>query len=164
MEKWYLIQSKPHKEEGAGEYLSRKGIEIYLPLMERVVVRNGSSSLALRPLFPSYLFGKFDLHEKYALVKYGHGVRQVIGFGDYPLSVPDEIIEAIRARAGGGNIIRKARRFKKGDIVALTSGPFRNITGVFDHWISDSERICILLNCIGYGPRMEVHYSQAEHV
>lgn len=164
MQKWYLIQSKPRREEGAGEYLSRKGIEIYFPLMERVVVRNGSSSTALKPLFPSYLFGKFELHEKYALVKYGHGVSRIVGFGDYPLPVPDEIIEAIRVRAGGGNVIRKARRFAKGDVVAINSGPFRNITGVFDHWISDSERICILLNCIGYGPRMEVHYSQAEHV
>lgn len=164
MEKWYLIQSKPRKEEIAREYLSRKGVEIYFPLMERVVVRSGAAAKVLKPLFPSYLFGKFELHEKHALVKYGIGVREIVSFGDYPLPVPDDIIEAIRERACGGDIIRKARRFAKGDLVVISAGPFRNITGVFDHWISDTERICILLNCIGYGPRIDIHYSLAEHV
>lgn len=161
MEKWYLIQSKSRKEETAREYLTRKGVEIYFPLMESVVIRGGASLKILKPLFPSYLFGRFKLNEKYALVKYGHGVKEIVGFGGYPLPVPDEIIETIRTRGGGGNIIRKARRFRKGDLVAINAGPFKDITGVFDHWVSDTERICILLNCIGYGPRIDVHYSLA---
>lgn len=164
MEKWYLIQSKPHREEIAHSYLTSKGIEIYFPLMEKVIIRNGAAVKRLKPLFPSYLFGRFDLSSKYALVRFGHGVREIVGFGDYPLPVPEDIIEAIRVRAGGGNIIRKARRFAKGDQVAINAGPFRNMTGIFDHWVSDTERVCILLNCIGYGPRIDVHYSLAEHI
>ncbi len=164
MEKWYLIRSKPHGEEKARGYLAGKGIEIYFPLMEKVIVRRGAAVKILKPLFPSYIFGRFDLNEKYPLVRYGHGVREIVGFGDYPLPVPESIIEAIRARAGGGSVIRKARQFAKGDAVAINAGPFRNLTGIFDHWVSDTERVCILLNCIGYGPRIDVHYSLAEHV
>jgi transcriptional antiterminator RfaH len=164
MENWYLIQSKPRKEELATNYLREKGIEIYFPMMEQVVTRNGAFAKTVKPLFPSYIFGKFDVNEKYSLVQWGHGVREIVSFGSYPLPVPFQIIETIKGRANGGSIIKKARRFRKGDQVAITAGPFRNITGIFEHWISDTERICILLNCIGYGARVDVHYSLAEHI
>ncbi len=164
MENWYLIRCKARKQAVAMSYLRDKGIEIYFPMMEQLIVRNGSASKLLKPLFPSYMFGKFDLNEKYALVQWGHGVREIVSFGNYPLPVPSYIIETIKRRAEGGNVIKKARRFKKGDQLAITAGPFRNITGIFEHWISDTERICILLNCIGYGARVDVHYSLAEHI
>ncbi len=164
MENWYLIRCKPRKEAVAISYLTDKNVEIYFPMMERLMMRKGAFTKLLKPLFPSYMFGKFDVNEKYSLVQWGHGVKEIVSFGHYPLPVPCHIIETIKTRAEGGNIIKKARRFKKGDQVEITAGPFRSLTGIFDHWISDTERICILLNCIRYGARVDVHYSLAEHV
>ena len=164
MENWYLIRCKPRKEAVAITYLRDKNVEVYFPMMEQLVMRKCAISRLLKPLFPSYIFGKFDVNEKYSLVQWGHGVREIVSFGSYPLPVPLQIIEAIKSRADGGNIIKKARRFEKGDQVTITAGPFRNLTGIFDHWVSDTERICILLNYMRYGARVDIHYSLAEHI
>lgn len=164
MRKWYLIRTKPRSEEIAGSYLAGKAIETYLPLMEQMTVRKGAMNKALKPLFPSYVFARFELNSDFALVNWAHGVREIVSFGGNILPVPDYIIEAIKNRAEGGAVIKKARRFSKGDRVAIAAGPLKDFIGVFDHWVSASERVCILLNSIGYGPRVEVHYSLAEHI
>lgn len=84
MENWYLVRCKPRKEGVAISYLRDKGVETYFPMMEQLIIRNGSVSKLLKPLFPSYMFGKFDLNEKYSLVQWGHGVKEIVSFGNYP--------------------------------------------------------------------------------
>jgi transcriptional antiterminator RfaH len=69
MNLWYVIQTKPKKEEEAKSYLSTKGVEIFNPLLETFLLRNGRMNRELKPLFPNYMFGKFDLDQNYPLVR-----------------------------------------------------------------------------------------------
>lgn len=87
MNLWYVIQTKPKKEGEATSYLSNKGVEIISPLIETFTTRNARISKELKPLFPGYIFGKFDLEKNYPLVRWARGVKAVLGFGGYPTPI-----------------------------------------------------------------------------
>ena len=162
---WYVIQTKPKKEEEAKSYLSIKGLEIFGPLIENFSARNGKITKELKPLFPGYIFGKFDLEQDYSLVRWGRGVKKILGLGgNYPTPVGEAVVEIIKKRTDQHGVVRKAYHFKANDTVRVKSGPLKDLLGIFERWVSDSERVRILLNLIGYQPAVEMHYSMVEKV
>lgn len=164
MNLWYVIQTKPKKEGEATSYLSNKGVEIFSPLIESFGYRNGRIGKELKPLFPGYIFGKFDLDEDYPIVRWGKGVKCVLGFGGYPVPLAEEIVLIIKERTDAQNIVRMRRDFKPNDVVRIKAGPLKDLLGIFERWVSDHERVRVLLNLIGYQPAVELHYSMLEKV
>ena len=162
---WFVIQTKPKKEEEAKSYLSMKGVEIFSPQMENFLIRSGSLSKELRPLFPGYIFGKFVLDSDYSLVRWGRGVKKVLGLGgSYPTPVSEEVIEIIKRRTDSYGVVRKSYHFESNDRVRVKSGPLKDLLGIFERWVSDNDRVRVLLNLIGYQPAVEMHYSMIEKV
>jgi transcription antitermination factor NusG len=164
MNLWYVIQTKPKKEEEAKSYLSTKGLEIFSPLMESFTTRNGRMSKGLKSLFPGYIFGKFDLEQNYPLVRWARGVKKILGFGGNFTPVSEEVVELIKKRTDGNGIVRENYHFETNDLVRIKSGPLKDLLGIFDRWVSDSERVRVLLSLIGYQPAVEIHYSMIEKV
>jgi transcriptional antiterminator RfaH len=164
MDLWYVIQTKPKKEEEATSYLSTKGVEIFSPLLETFSLRNGRMNKEFKPLFPSYIFGKFDLEQNYPLVRWGRGVKKVLGYGGYPISVAEEVIRIIKDRTDTDGVVRRRSVFRPNDVVRIKSGALKDLLGIFERWVSDNERVRVLLNLIGYQPAVELHYSMIEKV
>jgi transcriptional antiterminator RfaH len=164
MNLWYVIQTKPKKEQEAESYLSTRGVEMFHPLMESFALRNGGMKKELKPLFPGYLFAKFDLERNYPLVRWGRGVKKVLGFGGYPTPISEEVVSIIKERTDTQGIVRMKHHFEPNDVVRITKGPMKDLLGVFERWLSESERVRILLNLIGYQPSIELHYSMIEKV
>jgi len=164
MNLWYVIQTKPKKEEEAKSYLSTKGVEIFNPLLETFLLRNGRMNRELKPLFPNYMFGKFDLDQNYPLVRWAKGVKKVLGFGEYPTPIPEEVVEIIKERTDTHGIVRLKCHFQTNDLIRIKTGPLKDLLGIFERWVSDGERVRILLNMVGYQPVVEMHYSMIEKV
>jgi len=164
MENWYVIQTKPKKEGEATSYLSTKGVEIFNPLMEKFALKNGRMNKEFGSLFPGYIFGKFDLDQNYPLVRWARGVKCVLGFGKYPVAISEEVVQIIRERTDDQGIVRVKQNFKTNDVVRIKTGPLKDLLGVFERWVSDNDRVRILLNLIGYQPAVEMHYSMVEKV
>jgi len=164
MNLWYVLQTKPKKEGEVTSYLSSKGLEVFNPLIEVYSPRNGKMEKVLKPFFPNYIFVKFDLDQSYNLVRWARGVKKVLGFGEYPTPLSDEVIELIKKRTDGNGIVRKTSQFKPNDHIRIKSGPLKDFLGIFDRWVSDSERVRVLLNLIGYQATIEIHYSLLEKV
>ena len=61
-------------------------------------------------------------------------------------------------------LLRRICNFQPNDVIRVTSGPLRDLLGVFERWVSDGERVRVLLNLIGYQPAVELHYSMLEKV
>jgi len=164
MECWYVVQTKPRKQIEAENYLLSKRLEYFNPLMKHVSARNGKVSTSIRPLFPNYLFCRFDYYRDYPMLKWGRGINRVIGFGEYPSPVSDQIVGIIKERTDKNNIVKKAIQWKHKDDVIIKSGPLKDLICIFDRWVSDSDRVRILLKLIGYSTSIELHYSMIEKV
>jgi transcriptional antiterminator RfaH len=161
---WYVIQTKPKKEEEATSYLVTKGVEMFNPLIEAFALKNKGMSKELKPLFPGYIFGKFDLEQNYPLVRWARGVNKILGLSGYPTPISEEVVRIIKERTDHQGILRVKHHFEPNDVVRIKTGPMKDLLGVFERWLSDSERVRILLNLIGYQPAVEVHYSMIEKV
>ena len=164
MNLWYVIQTKPKKEEEAKGYLSTKRVEVFNPLIEIFLLKNGRMSRELKPFFPGYIFGKFDLEQNYPLVRWAKGVKKVLGFGGYPTPISDQAVEIIRERTDNHGIVRLKYHFQANDVIRIKTGPLKDLLGIFERWVSDSERVRILLNLMSYQPAVEIHYSMVEKV
>ena len=159
---WYVVQTKPRNEARTQSYLSQHTVETFLPMIETPHCAPAGTP-RLKPLFPSYLFARFSL-QSYPLVKWGKGVSRIVGFGKYPTPLAEEVVSIIKNRADERAIVKRACNFNKEDPVRITSGPLRDLLGIFDRWVSDSGRVKVLLNLIGYQPAVLLHYSQLERV
>jgi len=164
MKRWYVIQTKSTKEEEVKSYLSIKGLEIFNPLIETLKGREGRMNKELKAFFPNYIFGKFDPEENYSLVKWARGVQRILSFGGILAPVPEEAIELIKKRTDRDGVVRKGYHFHPNELVRIKSGPLRDLLGIFERWVSDGERVRILLNLIGYQPAIELHYTLIEKV
>jgi transcriptional antiterminator RfaH len=161
---WYVVQTKPNKERDAGAYLGDRGLEILSPLLETFVVKNGRVNKEYKPLFPGYIFGKFDFDSSYSLVRWARGVKKVLSFGGYPVPISDSVVDLIRTRIDATGVVRTLDSFSPNDVIRIKAGPLRDLLGIFERWMPDRERVRILLNLVGYQPTIELHCSMLEKV
>jgi transcriptional antiterminator RfaH len=147
--KWYVIQSKPGDEYRVETHLINQEIEIFLPLLETHQYCSGKMVKRIKPLFPNYLFARLDLKFHYYKVKWTRGVSKILGTGDGPVPISEKVVQTIREKVGKDNLVKLEEEWKKGDIVQITSGPFKELTGIFQKRVSDKGRVRILLSLIG---------------
>jgi len=48
------------------------------------------------------------------------------------------------------------------DPIRIASGPFKDLMGIFDRWVSEEGRVRVLLDLLNYSANVELHYSQVE--
>ena len=147
--RWYVIQTKPGNERRVETHLSNQEMEVFLPLYEAFRYSSGKMVKNIKPLFPNYLFTKLDVDVHYYKVKWTRGVNKILGCGDRPIPIFEKVIQAIKERMGEDNLIKLEEKWEKGDIVQITSGPFKDLMGIFEKRMSGGERSKVLLSLIG---------------
>jgi transcription antitermination factor NusG len=90
-------------------------------------------------------------------------VKKLLPESVNPMSVDDEVVQAIHSLEQEDGVIRK-QPLKKNDQVRIARGPMKDVLGVFDHWSSDQGRVRVLLNFINYQASVELHHSLVERV
>ena len=143
---WYLMRTKSGKERSVQTQLSFILPEVLLPLLSAAVRRHGKSAKVLMPLFPCYVFARFDLTSEYSRVKYTSGVREFVCAGDLPVAVPGETIRALKQRCADGPVEIPPVPLRSGDPVRVMEGPLRGLEAVFERYLSGFERVAILLS------------------
>lgn len=132
---WYALYTQAMRERLARDQLRTLGVEAFLPSFMRLsTVRTRRDIVRIEtPLFPGYLFARFDPAEDLATVKRARGVSQVVGPGSRPLAISEEIIETMRRACQNPAIVSPAEyTFTAGERVTVASGPFAGMTGTVD--------------------------------
>jgi len=161
---WYVIQTKPGNEHRVETNLSNQEIEVFLPLLESFQYSSGKMAQKIKPLFPNYLFAKLDIDLHYYKVKWTRGVSKILGVGSGPVAISEKVIETIKARMGENNLVMLDDGLQQGNMVQFTSGPFKDLMGVFDKKMSDGKRVKVLLNLIGVDVPVQVSRYQIKKV
>ena len=152
MQCWYVIHTKPMQEERAASNLSAWGIEILAPKINepRYNPYSGKAIRIVKPLFPRYIFARFNARELLHKVSFTRGLQGVVSFGDGPCTVDDEIIELLKARQGSDGLIQLGEYLSPGDKVIIKDGPLKNFVGIFEGNVKENDRISIMLTTVRY--------------
>lgn len=153
---WYLIRTKPNKEEVVVLHLSRLSIDTYNPKIRERKRYSGSFDYVMKPLFPGYIFARFSITEHYRLIKFTRGVVDIVSFGGVPAVVEDTLIGTIKAKEKDGAIQLSEKRWRKGEILEIVDGPFRGLTGLFERYLDGYQRVELLINCLRYSMRVNI--------
>jgi len=144
---WFLIYTKPREEERAKENLENQGFETFLPMIASEKIKQ-PQSFSLKPMFPRYLFTKFNIEKNnWVHIKSTRGVSDVITFGDKLTGVPDSVVDFLKTKVDDHNVIKlKVTRpeFQKGDKLVITKGVFQGKEANFLS-ATGKERVRILL-------------------
>lgn len=98
---WYALQIRPRFEKTAATHLGSKGYEHYLPLYaSRRVWSDRIKGLDL-PLFPGYLFCRFDIHNRLPVLVVP-GVMSIVGVSKIPAPISDEEILSVQRVIASG--------------------------------------------------------------
>src|SRR5436190_23940175 len=94
---WYAIQTEPQEELRATDNLNAWSVETFAPAWRkrRSSLSRPSTSSLLKPLFPGYIFARFDVLNSLRRINYTRGVLRVVSFGGGPVPIQEEIIETI---------------------------------------------------------------------
>jgi len=149
MTKWYVLQSKPNKEEFVLQQLSIHNIDVYYPCI-RIQPINPRSRKT-KPCFPGYLFINTNLDTVgITVLKWIPGAIGMVDFGGELATVPDDLLQAIRNHMDRINNTNSEthRKFIPGDKVIIQSGPFAGYQAVFDTFLPGHERVRVLLQML----------------
>ena len=154
---WFVVNTKPGREENVAMHLKLKGITTYLPKIETCTYNGLKKIKKTKSLFPNYLFAECE-RKNVPQVCWTCGVKKVLWENNAPQPIADELVFSLKSLTGDDGLIRPARRgkYRKDDLVLITSGPFKDICALFDHWESDKERVCLLLKLLNAQIRVTV--------
>ena len=149
---WYVVHTHLKQEERANDNLKSLGVEtLHAKLRTRRYNEfTGAPTYITQPLFPRYIFAKFNIREQLPKIRFTRGVYSVVCYGANPVAVDQDIIDIIRARIDENGFVKADDELKPGDKVAISAGPLRNLIGIFEREIKGSDRITILLTAIEY--------------
>ena len=159
---WYVVRSKPRREEYAQDQLLRRGVETFLPRI--VEPLRGHAEPVIGPLFPGYLFARVDLLSQYNSVIWAPGVRRFVAFGDVPAAVDPAVVEFLQERCGPEGVVRVVPTFHDGDLVRVTRGPLGGLVGVVQGQVSGQCRVRVLMELLRRRTQVSVPSQLLEHV
>lgn len=164
--RWYVVHTNPKQEERAYENLRAWGVDALSPKLRarRYNEFSGAVSYLSQPLFPRYIFARFNARKLLSKVRFTRGVHKVLSFGDGPVPVDEGVIEIIHSRIDERGFVKGNDDLKPGDKVLIKAGPLRNFVGVFEGQVKNSKRISLLLTTISYQGHLVVNRDAVERL
>ncbi|MFY0650402.1 MAG: UpxY family transcription antiterminator [Cyclobacteriaceae bacterium] len=130
--RWLVLYTKPRNEKKVTERLSKKGFEIYCPLVKTLRQWSDRKKKVEVPLFSSYVFIRVDEKER-PLALHDPGVMNYVFWLGKPAVVRDSEIDAFRQIVENGEeVVVESSRLEKGSKVEIEEGPFKGMTGIVD--------------------------------
>ena len=148
---WYVAQTQPNAENKAVSHLARQGFATYLPRYLKRRSHARRVDVVAAPLFPRYLFVQIDMAvQRWRSIYSTVGVSRLVCNGEFPASVPQQVVDILKNREDTSGFIHLDHRpkFKTGDKIRILEGAFYDCFGIYDG-MPDRDRVGILLDLLG---------------
>ena len=146
---WFILQFKSNSHHIAVKNLNRQGFETFLPLHNTTSRRTSRFINTSKPLFPGYMFIKFDRAEfEWHKINSTYGVSRLITFNSILKSIPTILVNHLMKRYDSSGKLLPMQKLKKGDHVTVLKGPFANFIATVEKYEAD-QRIWILMDLMG---------------
>lgn len=157
--RWYLVFTKPRREDTAQENLERQGYRVYFPKTQQKVRFRGRWEDRVESLFPRYLFVQLNAAlQSLGPIRSTSGVASVVHFGKEYVVVPDAIVKKLVSEADPETGLHRAKpkaSLQLGVAVQIISGALAGVHGILES-INADHRVALLLTLLGRETRVSV--------
>ncbi len=137
---WFALQVRARHEVAVADHLRGKGYEWFLPQYKCRKRWSDRVKIADAPLFPGYLFCRFNPLNRLPILK-TPGVVQVVGCNGLPIPVDENEIKAIQILVASGVSNQPWPFLALGDRIRIESGPLRELEGILVKFKGDNRLV-----------------------
>ena len=153
-ERWYAIWTRSRHEQVVRTQLDDKQVPAFLPTLTKWSRWKDRRKQIEVPLFPGYVFARFDAAGRLGVLKCS-GVVSIVSVNGAPAPVPDEEIDAVRTLVTSTLPYDPCPTIKTGTMVEVVHGPLKGVTGRLTRKGSQA-RLVLAVNLIGQGVSVQV--------
>lgn len=154
---WYCVRTKPKNERLTSQLLRMEvGLPVFCPFIRFERARRTGRTWVTEAMFPGYIFARMDYPTQGRHVRSIRGVLTIVGFGDAPTVVPEEIVEDLRREVQDEETIVILPHIEIGGEVNVIAGPFQGLRAVVSRVLPARERVAVLLEVLGMEREVEV--------
>lgn len=144
---WYVLRSKPNKEDALYKQVSLRGFEAYYPCQTYKPV--DPRSRKTKPFFAGYMFVHIDLlRTGFTLFQWMPYSAGLVNFDGEPAVIPASVMHTLITGIESQTQAPLDARadFVPGGPLKVIRGPFAGYEAIFDLRLAGDERIRILLS------------------
>lgn len=139
---WLAIRVKANREEVVASALRNRGFEEFLPSYRCRRKWSDRIKDVQLPLFPGYLFSRFDVNNRLGVLTIP-GVVHIVGIQKVPLPVDDAEIQALQTVVASGVSVQPWPFLRAGGQLVLGAGPLRGLEGIL---VSEKNEIRLIVS------------------
>lgn len=151
---WFAIRVKANRELVTAVALRSRGYEEFVPMYRCRRRWSDRVKDVHLPLFPGYVFGRFDSSDRLPVLTIP-GVVHLVGIGRTPVPVENAEIEALQAVARSGIPTKPWPFLRVGDRIVLGTGPLRGTAGILLSE-KDDDRLIISVTLLQRSVSVEI--------
>jgi transcription antitermination factor NusG len=160
--RWYAVQLRTRWESSTATLLSGKGYETFLPTCKTLKRGGGKWAELETPLFPGYVFCRFDAHNRLPVL-ITPGVIAVVGRGRIPVPVEDVEIEAIQKAVSTGLRVEPWPYLEVGQLVRIEGGALTGIEGILTGF-KGTHRIVLSVSLLRRSVALEIDRGEVRPI
>ncbi len=151
---WYAVQCWLRKESMIAAQLEGQGFECFLPKYKSLREWSDRKKEVEQPLFPGYLFCRFDYTQRRPVVV-TPGVLQVVGCGRTPTPIEDREMEAIQIAVASGVPGQPWPYLEVGEKVRIHTGKLSGLEGILVNF-KGNHRVVLSVTLLQRSVALEV--------
>jgi len=151
---WYALQVRSRKEHYVASQIVGRGIECLLPTYKSSRKWSDRTKEIEQPLFPGYLFCRFDFQDRRPLITVP-GVLQIVGNGRIATPVSDDEICALRLAVSSELPKQPWPYLEVGQRVRVNYGTLTGLEGILVN-VKGNHRVVVSVTLLQRSVAMEV--------
>jgi transcription antitermination factor NusG len=156
-ENWFALYVKPRHEKVVTRLLRGEGLEAFLPLYKRRHVYETRSKDNELPLFPGYVFCRFDVLKRRPVLS-TTGVLSIVGIGKSPTPIDDIEISSLQTAMNARLSIEPCDFFPPGRRVRITAGALADVEGTIVEF-RNASRLILSVSLLQRSVQIEIDSS-----
>jgi transcription antitermination factor NusG len=151
---WFALQVRARQEASVADQLTGQGYERFLPFYKLRKRWSDRIKEFDAPLFPGYLFCRFNPHNRLPILK-TPGVIQIVSFNNIPAAVDEAEILSIQRLASSGIEHQPCAFLTIGDRVRINAGPLLGLEGILSS-IKGNHRLVLSVSLLQRSVAVEI--------
>jgi transcription antitermination factor NusG len=163
--KWFAVHTRSRHEFQVSERLTLKGIEAFLPTVERLRKWKDRKKLIDFPLFPGYLFVHIPKRPQdiLSVLKVKGTVRLLSSAPGEPEPIPDEQIISLKKLVENKEALDPYPYLTEGQKVRIRRGPLSGVEGILVEKL-DKHMLVLSVDVLRQGVALTIDASDVEKI